>query len=49
MRAAYDVKISKLPEKTWRKYLLARSELFRCDPKGPDAKVRLARATAAAE
>ena len=32
--------ISQQPEKTWRKWLEARSTLFDCDPKGPGARVR---------
>lgn len=35
------VRISQEPEKTWRKWLMARPEHFICDPKGPQAKVRL--------
>lgn len=35
------VSISKEPEKTWRAWLLARPSHFICDPKGPQAKVRL--------
>ena len=41
MRSAYDVKISSYPEKTWRKYLLSKPELYRCDKGGPDARVYL--------
>ncbi|PZQ97817.1 MAG: NYN domain-containing protein [Cereibacter sphaeroides] len=41
MHADYKVKIYEYPEKTWRAYLVARPHLFVCDPKGPDAKVRL--------
>lgn len=41
IHARHQVRISTLPEKTWRAYLLARPELFDLDPKGPDAKVRL--------
>lgn len=33
--------ISQQPEKTWRKWLEARGTLFVCDPKGPQARVRL--------
>lgn len=40
MHRKYDVKISSLPERTWRGYLNARPELFELDPKGPDAMVR---------
>lgn len=35
-------KIASLPEKTWRKWFTARPHLFALDPKGPDARVRLA-------
>ena len=35
------VSISKEPEKTWRAWLRARPSHFICDPKGPQAKVRL--------
>lgn len=35
------VRISAEPEKTWRKFLAQRQNIFLCDPKGPDAKVRL--------
>ena len=35
------VKISLEPEKNWRAWLLARPEHFICDPKGPQARVRL--------
>lgn len=34
-------RISQQPEKTWRKWLEARSTLFHCDAKGPQARVRL--------
>ena len=40
MRHRHDVKISTLPERTWRKYLGARGDLYALDPKGPDAHVR---------
>ncbi len=33
-------RISEQPEKTWRKWLEARGNLFDCDPKGPEARVR---------
>lgn len=33
--------ISNEPEKTWRAWLGARPSHFTCDPKGPEAKVRL--------
>ena len=35
------VSISKEPEKNWRAWLRARPAHFICDPKGPQAKVRL--------
>lgn len=41
MRGHHDVKISALPEKTWREYLTRRGHLFDCDPRGPSARVRL--------
>lgn len=34
-------RVSALPEKTWRAYLEARGHIFICDPKGPQARVRL--------
>jgi uncharacterized LabA/DUF88 family protein len=40
MHVAHGIRISTLPEKTWRSYLLARPGLFDLDPRGPDAKVR---------
>jgi hypothetical protein len=43
MHAVHGVKISQRPEKTWRAYLIARTNLYRCDPRGPDAGVSLAR------
>jgi hypothetical protein len=36
------IRISSLPEKSWRTYLTARPHLYRCDPKGPEARVRRA-------
>lgn len=33
--------ISQQPEKSWRKWLEARGTLFVCEPKGPQARVRL--------
>lgn len=36
----HGVRISTLPEKTWRAYLVARTDLYDLDPRGPDAKVR---------
>jgi hypothetical protein len=41
MHSTYGVRISQRPEKTWRAYLLARSHLYRCDPRGPEARVSL--------
>ena len=41
MKKEFDVKISKLPQKTWRKYLESKSHLYQCDPKSPISKVRL--------
>lgn len=35
------VKISDTSEKTWRNWLSARPAIFVCDPKGPNARVRL--------
>lgn len=40
-------RISQQPEKTWRKWLEARSDMFQCDPRGPDAHVRLRQPEAA--
>lgn len=34
-------KISQTQEGNWRKWLTTRTTLFSCDPKGPDARVRL--------
>ncbi|MEI4233822.1 NYN domain-containing protein [Roseovarius sp. D22-M7] len=36
----HGVKISDMPDKTWRKYLANRPDFFALDPKGPNAKVR---------
>lgn len=41
MHAAHKIKISTTPEKTWRAFLLARPQLFRCDPRSSAAKVNL--------
>lgn len=41
IRAVHPVNISKQPEKTWRRYLLARPNLFDVDDPGPNARVRL--------
>ena len=37
------IRISDEPEGTWRHWLKARPQHFICDPKGPEAKVRLVR------
>lgn len=47
MRKDHDVRISEQPQKTWRAWLLARPHLFVCDPKGPEASVRLTAAAPA--
>ncbi|MDK3075715.1 NYN domain-containing protein [Sedimentitalea sp. JM2-8] len=44
MRARHDIRISTLPERTWRAYLSARDTLFDLDPRGPDAHVRFRKA-----
>jgi hypothetical protein len=44
MRAKHDIRISTLPERTWRAYLSARDALFDIDPRGPDAHVRFRKA-----
>lgn len=36
----HGIKISTLPDKTWRAYLTNRPALYSLDPKGPNAKVR---------
>ena len=41
MHAKHGIKISTLPERTWRAYLKARPELYDLDPPGQDARVRL--------
>lgn len=41
MHRLHSVKISLEPEKTWRKYLEARPKVFRCEPQGSDARVRI--------
>ena len=46
MHALHKTKISEQPEKTWRKFLENHGQHFDCDPKGPDAKVRLKGPTA---
>ncbi|WP_246044018.1 NYN domain-containing protein [Ruegeria sediminis] len=40
MHQQFGIRISTLPEGTWRAYLLARPALFDLDPKGPEAMVR---------
>ena len=40
MHVAHGIKISTLPEKTWRSYLTARPALYDLDPRGPEAMVR---------
>jgi NYN domain len=37
------IKISNTPQKTWRAWLLAHDSEFVCDPRGPEARVRLKR------
>lgn len=36
-----DIRIGATPDRTWRAFLTRRPNLFTCDPKGPDARVRL--------
>lgn len=40
MHSSHGIRISALPEKTWRGYLSKRKGLYDLDPKGPEAKVR---------
>lgn len=40
MHSSHRIKISSLPEKTWRGYLSKRPMLYNLDAKGPQAKVR---------
>lgn len=40
MRNKHGTKISEYPEKTWRRYLSKRPDLYDLDPKGAEAKVR---------
>lgn len=40
MHTEHGVKISTLPERTWRAYFTARAALYDLDPRGPEAKVR---------
>ena len=35
------IKISETPQKTWRAWLIAHASEFDCDPRGPNARVRL--------
>lgn len=41
MGSVHTVRIKDHPLKTWRAFLTAHHTLFQCDPKGPDALVRL--------
>lgn len=41
MHQRHGVRISALPEKTWRTYLLARPKLYDLDPRGTEARLRL--------
>ena len=38
------IKIAETPEKNWRTYLTNRHALYECEPKGPQARVRLRKA-----
>jgi len=40
MHAQFGVRITTLPEKSWRGYLDARKSLYDLDPRGPEAMVR---------
>lgn len=40
MHVQHNIRISTLPEKTWRNYLQARPALFDLDPRGPEAMAR---------
>ncbi|MCR8725038.1 NYN domain-containing protein [Frigidibacter sp. ROC022] len=40
MHRTHAVRISTLPERTWRAYLSSRPALYQLDPKSPEAKVR---------
>jgi uncharacterized LabA/DUF88 family protein len=44
IRHSLDIKISKRPERTWPKYFARNAHLYICDPKGPNARVRLKQA-----
>lgn len=41
MHRRFEVRISSRPEKTWRRYLTSKPDLYRCDDKGPNARVHL--------
>lgn len=41
MRRRFEIKISGYAEKTWHGYLSKRTDVFACDPKGLNARVRL--------
>lgn len=41
MHTLHKIKISTTLQKNWRAYLLARPDLYDCDPRGKDAEVRL--------
>lgn len=41
MYKKHGIKISTRPEKNWSRYLRSKSELYNCEPKGPNACVRL--------
>ncbi|MFD3191789.1 NYN domain-containing protein [Sedimentitalea sp. HM32M-2] len=41
MLREHDIRIGQLPEKNWRAFLTRRAGIFLCDPRGPDARVRL--------
>ena len=41
IRRSLDIKISERPEKTWPNYFAKNEKLYDCDPKGPNARVRL--------
>lgn len=47
MRREHNVQISKYSEKTWRGFLEKRAQVFACDPKGVNAKVRLTKSGSA--
>lgn len=40
IHSRFGIRISTLPERTWRAYLGARPTLYALDPRGPDAHVR---------